>query len=80
MVMNLLKTQNQLVIGDALPEGTGLLPEWVDIEAEMNCTVASDAEGYSTPLPPNDITIDENGFKTWTAYNEKGELVHYGEI
>jgi hypothetical protein len=56
------------------------LPEWVDIEAEMSCTVAPDLEGYSTPLPPNDITIDENGFKTWTAYNEKGELVHYGEI
>jgi hypothetical protein len=31
-------------------------------------------------VPPSPLTIDENGFKTWTAYNEKGELIHYGEI
>ena len=49
----------RLVLGDPMPGELGLLPSREQLEEVMGCAVASDPEGYTTPLPPEEDDDDD---------------------
>lgn len=49
---------HRLVLGDPMPDASGLMPSREEMERLIGCTVSGDPEGYSTPLPPEDENID----------------------
>jgi hypothetical protein len=49
---------HRLVLGNPMPDESGLLPSREQLEELMGCAVAGDPEGYTTPLPPEEDESD----------------------